>query len=118
MPSNKPKKDLIERTIQVVMSMATPDLTPKNRDEIALHAGLPGSTTWRILKSLEKQGWAVHNPIEHTCIHELGLAGYHSLTEIARLCEARFGKARAPGKSTVGRYIRKISSKNHMPEME
>lgn len=60
------KKDLIERTIQVVMSMATPDLAPKSRDEIAQQAGLPGSTTWRILKSLEKQGWAVQNPTEHT----------------------------------------------------
>ncbi|MCU7846688.1 MAG: helix-turn-helix domain-containing protein [Candidatus Thiodiazotropha sp. (ex Lucinoma kastoroae)] len=60
------KKNHIERAIQVIMSMATPDLAPKNRNEIAKNAGLPGSTTWRILKSLEKQGWAVHNPIEHT----------------------------------------------------
>ncbi|MCB1872010.1 MAG: helix-turn-helix domain-containing protein [Gammaproteobacteria bacterium] len=60
------KKDLIQRTIQVINSMAHSDLTPKRREEIAQQADLPETTTWRILKSLEKQGWAVRNPKDHT----------------------------------------------------
>ncbi len=62
------KKDLIERTIQVINSMAHPDLTPKRREEIAQQADLPETTTWRILKSLEKQGWAIHSSKNHTWI--------------------------------------------------
>ncbi|MEW7986508.1 MAG: hypothetical protein AB2777_22375 [Candidatus Thiodiazotropha endolucinida] len=49
-------------------------------------------------------------------IHQL--RGYHSYPEIARLCAHKFGKKRAPSKSAVGRYIKKISDEEISPEKD
>lgn len=45
-------------------------------------------------------------------IHQL--RGYHSYPEIARRCAHKFGKQRAPSKSAVGRYIKKITDEESL----
>lgn len=57
-----------EQFVRVVTAMSHPDFSPKSMAEIAKQAGLAETTTWRILKSLEKQGWTTHNPKDHAWI--------------------------------------------------
>ncbi|HPE80991.1 MAG TPA: helix-turn-helix domain-containing protein [Gammaproteobacteria bacterium] len=55
------KTDLIERTLRVIAAMGEADAKAKGREEIARAANVPDSTTWRILKRLQSQDWAVYD---------------------------------------------------------
>ena len=48
--------------IRILEVLTADDFEAKTLEHIAKAAGIPGTTTWRLLKTLEASGWVVEMP--------------------------------------------------------
>ncbi|WP_029132704.1 hypothetical protein [Sedimenticola selenatireducens] len=72
----------------------------------------PGSQVYPFNPNLIRRGRVSKidaDPAVKAFIHSLPV--YHGVARISALCVERFGKARAPSKNTVHRYLQKLSKR-------